>query len=180
MCHPRTLQEIFGKWSEFFGKSRNVISLLTQHYSLFIFFLAGEAIILYVSSNQTKSGQYRLWRQSSDGSKEWSNLFAFSAFIKPSGNFTYPLYVFAAGGSPYWRQYISASPSPPSVEYRLDYMFYCSQTSLPGTLQYHVLEAGSVPVIRSYVSKSKNVSGWKYKELSFFARKPATGGDKTR
>lgn len=139
----------------------------------------GDTITLYVSSNRTKSGQYRLWRQTSDGSNEWSNMFAFSAFIKPTGNFTYPLYVFAAGGSPYWRQYISASPSPPSVEYRLDYMFYCSQTSLPGTLQYHVLEAGSVPVIRSYVSKSKNIQGWKHKGLSFYAPKLALGGDKT-
>ena len=134
---------------------------------------------LYVSTNQTKSGQYRLWRQSSDGSNEWSNMFAFSAFIKPTGNFTFPIYVFTAGGSPYWRQYISGSSSPPSTEYRLDYMFYCSQSSLPGTLQYHVQEAGSVPVIRSYVSKTKTIPGWKYKGLSFFAPKQALGGDKT-
>lgn len=139
----------------------------------------GEAITLYVSSNQTKSGQFRLWRQSAYGSNEWSNVFAFSAFVKPTGNFTYPLYVFAAGGSPYWRQYISASPSPPSVEYRLDYVFYCSQTSLPGTLQYHVQEVGSVPVIRSCISKSKDFQGWKYKGLSFYARKPTVSGDKT-
>ena len=132
-----------------------------------------------MSTNQTKSGQYRLWRQSSDGSNEWSNMYAFSVFVKSSGNFAYPVYVFAAGGSPYWRQYISASPSPPSSEYRLDYMFYCSQTFLPGAQQYHVLEAGSVPVIRSYVSKSKNVPGWKHKGLSFYARKLAVSGDKT-
>ncbi|XP_078380805.1 uncharacterized protein LOC144663667 isoform X2 [Oculina patagonica] len=139
----------------------------------------GETITLYVSTNQTKSGQYRLWRQSSDGSNEWSNLFGFSAFIKPTGNFTYPVYVFAAAGSPHWRQYISGSSSPPSPEYRLDYMFYCSQSSLPGTLQYHVLEAGSVPVIRSYVCRNKSVPGWKHKGLSFFAPKQALGGDKT-
>ena len=140
---------------------------------------AGETITLYVSTNQTKSGQYRLWRQSSDGSNAWSNMFAFSAFIKPTGNFTFPIYVFTAGGSPYWRQYISGNSSPPSTEYRLDYMFYCSQSSLPGTLQYHVQEAGSVPVIRSYVSKTKTIPGWKYKGLSFFAPKQALGGDKT-
>ncbi|XP_015780696.1 PREDICTED: uncharacterized protein LOC107358613 [Acropora digitifera] len=140
---------------------------------------SGDSITLFVSSNQTKSGQFRLWRQSAYGSNEWSNLFTFSAFVKPSGNFAFPLYVFAAGGSPYWRQYISASPSPPSVEYRLDYMFYCSQTSLPGTFQCFVLEAGSVPVIRSCVSKSKDLQGWKYKGLSFFARNSTISGDKT-
>ncbi|XP_020603007.1 uncharacterized protein LOC110042031 isoform X2 [Orbicella faveolata] len=139
----------------------------------------GEAITLYVSTNQTKSGQYRLWRQSSDGSNEWSNMFAFSAFVKPTGNFTFPIYVFTAGGSPYWRQYISGNSSPPSTEYRLDYMFYCSQSSLPGTLQYHVQEAGSVPVIRSYVSKTKSIPGWKHKGLSFFAPKQTLGGDKS-
>lgn len=144
------------------------------------FLLTGEVITLYVSTNQTKSGQYRLWRQSSDGSNEWNNLFAFSAFVKSTGNFTYPVYVFAAGGSPYWRQYISGNSSPPSPEYRLDYMFYCSQSSLPGTLQYHVLEAGSIPVIRSYVSRSKSVPGWKHKGLSFFVPKQVLGGDKTR
>lgn len=106
-------------------------------------------------------------------------MFAFSAFIKPTGNFTFPIYVFTAGGSPYWRQYISGNSSPPSTEYRLDYMFYCSQSSLPGALQYHVQEAGSVPVIRSYVSKTKTIPGWKYKGLSFFAPKQALGGDKT-
>lgn len=140
---------------------------------------AEEAITLYVSTNQTKSGQYRLWRQSADGSNEWSNMFAFSAFIKPTGNYTFPIYVFTAGGSPYWRQYISGESSPPSTEYRLDYMFYCSQSTLPGTQQYHVQEAGSVPVIRSYVSKTKTIPGWKYKGLSFFAPKHALGGDKT-
>ena len=139
----------------------------------------GDVMTLYVSTNQTKSGQYRLWRQTSDGSNEWSNLFAFSAFLKPTGNFTYPVYVFAAGGSPYWRQYISGNSSPPSTEYRLDYMFYCSQTSLPGTLSYHVLEAGSIPVIRSYVSRTKSVPGWKHKGLSFYAPKTALSGDKT-
>ncbi|KAM7428249.1 Zinc finger protein dzip1 [Porites harrisoni] len=140
---------------------------------------AGDSITLYVSTNQNKQGQYRLWRQSSDGSNEWSNVYAFTGFIKPSGNFTYPLYVFAAGGSPYWRQYISARSAPPSSEYRLDYMFYCSQKPLPGTQQYHVLEAGSLPVIRSYVSKSKNVPGWKDKGLNFYAPKLALAGDKT-
>ena len=104
---------------------------------------------------------------------------AFSAFIKPTGNFTYPVYVFAAGGSPYWRQYISDKSSPPSPEYRLDYMFYCSQTSLPGTLQYNVLEAGSIPVIRSYVSRTTSVPGWKHKGLSFYAPKSTLSGDKT-
>ena len=58
-------------------------------------------------------------------------------------------------------------------------MFYCSQSSLPGTLQYHVQEAGSVPVIRSCVSKTKNIPEWKHKGLSFFAPKQALGGDKT-
>lgn len=143
------------------------------------FICIGDSITLYVSTNQNKQGQYRLWRQSSDGSNEWSNLYAFTGFIKPSGNFTYPLYVFAAGGSPYWRQYISARSAPPSSEYRLDYMFYCSQKPLPGTQQYHVLEAGSLPVIRSYVSRSKNVQGWKDKGLNFYAPKLALAGDKT-
>ena len=143
------------------------------------FISIGDSITLYVSTNQNKQGQYRLWRQSSNGSNEWSNLYAFTGFIKPSGNFTYPLYVFAAGGSPYWRQYISARSAPPSSEYRLDYMFYCSQNPLPGTQQYHVLEAGSLPVIRSYVSKSKNVPGWKDKGLNFYAPKLALAGDKT-
>ena len=143
----------------FFLKISRSIPKIFQWYNLFISALSGDSITLFVSSNQTKSGQFRLWRQSAYGSNEWSNVFTFSAFVKPSGNFAFPLYVFAAGGSPYWRQYISASPSPPSVEYRLDYMFYCSQTSLPGTLQCFELEEGSVRVIRSCVSKSKDLQG---------------------
>lgn len=139
---------------------------------------AAESMTLYVSTNQKKAGQYRLWRQSADGSNEWSNMYGLSAFIKPTGNFTYPVYVFAAGGSPYWRQYISDKSSPPSPEYRLDYMFYCSQTFLPGTLQHHVLEAGSIPVIRSYVSRNKNVPGWRHNGLSFYAPKSTLVGDK--
>ena len=142
--------------------------------------LAAESMTLYVSTNQKKAGQYRLWRQSADGSNEWSNMYGLSAFIKPIGNFTYPVYVFAAGGSPYWRQYISDKSSPPSPEYRLDYMFYCSQTFLPGTLQHHVLEAGSIPVIRSYVSRNKNVPGWRHNGLSFYAPKSTLVGDKMR
>lgn len=133
-----------------------------------------------MATNQKKSGQYRLWRQTADGSNEWSNKYALSAFIKPTGNFTYPMYVFAAGGSPYWRQYVSDKSSPPSPEYRLDYMFYCSQTFLPGTLQYHVLEAGSIPVIRSYVSRTNSVPGWRYNGLSFYAPKSTLVSDKTR
>ena len=159
---------------------RRLPEVFRRYFNSFISALSGDAITLFVSSNQTKSGQFRLWRQSAYGSNEWSNVFTFSAFVKPSGNFTFPLYVFAAGGSPYWRQYISASPSPPSVEYRLDYMFYCSQTSLPGTFQCFVLEAGSVPVIRSCISRSKDLQGWKYKGLSFFARNQTVSGDKTR
>ncbi|XP_066024829.1 cilium assembly protein DZIP1 isoform X2 [Pocillopora verrucosa] len=138
-----------------------------------------ESITLYVATNQKKSGQYRLWRQTADGSNEWSNKYALSAFIKPTGNFTYPVYVFAAGGSPHWRQYVSDKSSPPSPEYRLDYMFYCSQTFLPGTLQYHVLEAGSVPVIRSYVSRTNSVPGWRHNGLSFYAPKSTLVSDKT-
>ena len=133
-------------------------------------FLSGGTVALYVSSNQNKT-QYRLWRQTADGSNEWSDQFVFSAFIKPTGNFTFPLYVFAAGGSPYWRQYVSANSVPPSPEYRLDYMFHASTTSFPGALQCFVLDAGSIPVIRSRVSTSKNVPGWKDKGLSFFALK---------
>lgn len=142
--------------------------------------LGAESITLYVATNQKKSGQYRLWRQTADGSNEWSNKYALSAFIKPTGNFTYPMYVFAAGGSPHWRQYVSDKSSPPSPEYRLDYMFYCSQTFLPGTLQYHVLEAGSVPVIRSYVSRTNSVPGWRHNGLSFYAPKSTLVSDKTR
>ncbi|XP_027059683.1 zinc finger protein DZIP1L-like [Pocillopora damicornis] len=138
-----------------------------------------ESITLYVATNQKKSGQYRLWRQTADGSNEWSNKYALSAFIKPTGNFTYPVYVFAAGGSPHWRQYVSDKSSPPSPEYRLDYMFYCSQTFLPGTLQYHVLEAGSIPVIRSYVSRTNSVPGWRHNGLSFYAPKSTLVSDKT-
>lgn len=138
-----------------------------------------ESITLYVATNQKKSGQYRLWRQTADGSNEWSNKYALSAFIKPTGNFTYPMYVFAAGGSPHWRQYVSDRSSPPSPEYRLDYMFYCSQTFLPGTLQYHVLEAGSIPVIRSYVSRTNSVPGWRHNGLSFYAPKSTLVSDKT-
>ena len=123
-------------------------------------------MLLYVSSNPSMK-QYRLWRQSADRSKEWSDQLAFCVYPKSTSGFSYPVYVYASGGSPYWRQYISQSNSPPSHEYRLDYMFYASKVPHPGTVQLHVFDAGSVPVIRSCVSLSDTMPGWKHKGLTF-------------
>ena len=42
---------------------------------------------------------------------------------------------------------------------------------LLGMMQLHVLDSGSVPVIKSCVSKSSILPGWKEKGLSFYVIK---------
>ncbi|XP_001624813.3 uncharacterized protein LOC5503868 isoform X2 [Nematostella vectensis] len=129
-----------------------------------------DTISLYISAN-TNNNHYRLWRQRSDGSNEWVDKFNFTAYLKPLGPFTTPLYVYTASGSPYWRQYISASSDPPSTEYRLEYMFFVSRTAVPGAVELHLLETGTLSVIRSCVNKAKALQGWKYKGESFYVMK---------
>jgi len=82
-----------------------------------------------------------------------------------------PIYVHSASGSPYWRQCITGTPKPPSNEYHLDYMFYASESPVLGAIQLHVLDAGSLPVLRSCVCKTKELAGWRYKGLSFYVMK---------
>ncbi|KAK3730168.1 hypothetical protein QZH41_016005 [Actinostola sp. cb2023] len=129
-----------------------------------------DSLTLYVAANLNRS-QYRLWRQRAEGSSEWVDKLFFNAYIKPIGPFTTPLYVHSASGSPYWRQCITNRSTPPSNEYRLDYMFYASQNPVLGAIQLHVLDAGSLPVLRSCVCKSKELPGWKYKGISFYVMK---------
>ncbi|XP_028513411.1 uncharacterized protein LOC110234179 [Exaiptasia diaphana] len=129
-----------------------------------------DSLTLYVAANINRS-QYRLWRQRAEGSSEWVDKFFFNAYIKPVGPFSMPIYVHSASGSPYWRQCITGSSKPPSNEYRLDYMFYASESPVLGALQLHVLDGGSLPVLRSCVYKSKELPGWKYKGLSFYVMK---------
>ncbi|XP_031548746.1 uncharacterized protein LOC116286378 [Actinia tenebrosa] len=129
-----------------------------------------DAMMLFVAANTNRS-QYRLWRQRAEGSSEWVDKFNFNAYVRPVGPFTTPVYVYAASGSPYWRQCISGNSKPPSNEYRLDYMFYASQSPVLGSVQLHVLDAGTLPVVRSCVFKSKDLPGWKYKGFSFYAMK---------
>ena len=127
-------------------------------------------MMLYVAANTNRS-QFRLWRQRAEGSSEWVDKFTFNAYIRPVGPFLMPVYVYAASGSPYWRQCITGNSKPPSNEYRLDYMFYASQNPVLGSVQLHVLDAGTLPVVRSCVYKSKDLPGWKYKGFSFYAMK---------
>ena len=87
------------------------------------------------------------------------------------GQFNRPVYVYYAGGSPYWRQYVSGSPAPPRSSYKFDFMFFVSSVQLMGTIRVNVLDAGSGEVVKSMISKSEIYPGWKQKGLSFYVYK---------
>ena len=93
------------------------------------------------------------------------------------GQFNIPIYVFCASGSPYWRQYIASSPTPPRSSYKLDFVFYVSSVQLMGTTKLYVLQAGSGEVVKSMLSKGDIYPRWKPMGLSFYAMKgPSSQG----
>lgn len=132
---------------------------------------------MYVAFNGTN---YQVRRNSSSSSRDWTDQFSFSGSVEPNQTFNYPIYVFSAGGSPYWRQYISINPSPPSAEYRTDYMFYVSSVPLVRSITCYVLESGSVPVIKSCISKTAQLTGWKSTGIVFYASKATRPGSPTK
>ncbi|XP_028392476.1 uncharacterized protein LOC114517034 [Dendronephthya gigantea] len=136
-----------------------------------------DTITLYVAFNGTN---YQLRRNSSSSSRDWSDQFSFDAYLQANESFEYPIYVFSAGGSPYWRQYISTNPSPPSSEYRTDYMFYVSSAPLARTIACYVQESGSIPVIKSCISKSAKLTGWRSTGIIFYAWKSTRPGSPTK
>ena len=136
-----------------------------------------DTMTLYVAFNGTN---YQVRRNSSSSSRDWADQFSFTASVEPNTTFNYPIYVFSAGGSPYWRQYISTKPSPPSVEYRTDYMFYVSSAPLVRSIACYVLESGSVPVIKSCISKTAQLAGWRSTGIVFYALKKTRAGSPTK
>ena len=115
-------------------------------------------------------------RSPSASSRDWSDQFSFNACLRPQQGFDYPIYVYSAGGSPYWRQYISARSSPPSTEYHFDYVFHVASVPLARTIAYHVLECGSVPVIKSCISRTAEMKGWRETGIVFYVLKPVRPG----
>ena len=112
----------------------------------------------------------------SNAKGDWKDLFSFNAFIQPVGDFKKPIYVYSCPGSPYWRQYISSSSTPPKQNYKLDLTFYVATTKLLGTIRLTVLDAGSGSVVRSMITKEETVpSDWRQKGLVLFGLK-STGG----
>jgi hypothetical protein len=136
-----------------------------------------DIITLYVTTN---GSNYQVRRNSSSSSRDWSDQFSFNASLEPNQTFNYPIYVFSAGGSPYWRQYISTNPSPPSGEYRTDYVFYVSSVPVVRSMAYYVLDSGNVPVIKSCISKTAQLTGWRSTGIVFYALKPTRAGTPTR
>lgn len=132
---------------------------------------------LYVAFNGT---DYQLRREASASSRDWSDQFSFQASREPYPPFNYPIYVYSAGGSPYWRQYISTKSSPPSNEYRTDYLFYVSSIPLAGSIACYLLEKGSVNVIKSSIAKTETLSGWRNTGIKFYALKTTPAGSPTR
>lgn len=132
--------------------------------------ILGDTITLYVAFNGTN---YQVRRSPSASSREWSDQFTFNASLQPQQGFNFPIYVYYAGGSPYWRQYISTISSPPSSEYRFDYVFYVASVPLARTIAYYVLESGSVPVIKSCISKTPQMKGWRDTGIVFYVLKPS-------
>ncbi|XP_065056654.1 uncharacterized protein LOC135684888 isoform X3 [Rhopilema esculentum] len=126
-------------------------------------------IMLYVASNAKNN--FRVWKTPSPSSSEWKDSFDFRAQSSGKGQFNKPIYVYYASGSPYWRQYVSISSTPPRSSYKLDFVFYVSTLQLMGTVKLFVLDAGSGDVVKSMISKSEIYPGWKQKGLSFFALK---------
>ena len=71
---------------------------------------------------------------------------------------------------------MSSSPVPPRSNYKMDYVFYVSATQLMGTMQLNVFDSGSGSVVKSMVSKSAKMEGWKEKGLSFYVLKGGPQG----
>jgi hypothetical protein len=169
LCCPSLEWDFFGVWfALYFIKNYSCLSL---------FQYLDDSITLYVAFNGTN---YQVRRNSSASSRDWSDQFSFNACLEPNQTFNYPIYVFSAGGSPYWRQYISTNPSPPSGEYRTDYMFYVSSVPLVRSIACYVLESGSVPVIKSCISKTAQLTGWRSTGIVFYAMKTTRAGTPTK
>ena len=159
-------------------KAMKMCSVLEKlRTSIHLYFFLDDTITLYVAFNGTN---YQVRRNSSSSSRDWSDQFSFDACLQANKTFDYPIYVFSAGGSPYWRQYISTNPSPPSSEYRTDYMFYVSSAPLARTITCYVLESGSVPVIKSCISKNAKLTGWRSTGITFHAWKSTRPGSPTK
>ena len=79
-----------------------------------------DSITLWVSVNQTLAqASYRVFKNPASAHGDWKDVFSFNALLEPEGDFQQPVYVYSCPGSPYWRQYVSASPLPPKQNYKL-------------------------------------------------------------
>jgi len=130
---------------------------------------------------------YRVFRSPASAHGDWKDVFSFNALLEPVGDFQQPVYVYNCPGSPYWRQYVSASPSPPKQNYKHDMTFYVTTSKLLGTMKLSVFDAGSGTVVRSMVCKSDAQPPapppeWRRKGLAFYVLKtgPSTNATASR
>ena len=139
-----------------------------------------DSVTLWVSMNQSLiQPSYRVLKNPASVKGGWKDLFSFSTLLQPVGDFQKPIYVYSCPGSPYWRQYVSSSPTPPQQNYKHDLTFYVTTSKLLGTIRLTVLDAGSGSVVRSMICKDDIVpKDWHQKGLSFYVLKATGGGSR--
>nr|XP_047130717.1 uncharacterized protein LOC101241137 isoform X2 [Hydra vulgaris] len=128
-------------------------------------------VCLWVSCNLKVNGIHRVSLKPAYKTTDWKDIFSFYAPLTPKGEFNKPVYVYSCGGSPFWRQYISFSDSPPNSSYKNDLIFYVANNKLAGTIKLYIHYAGSASVVHSMISEKKNVKNWTNKDVSFYTIK---------